>query len=266
MYTVYRVSGVVGYNVGMKLPPPLQWCKDQLLWAVSFVGQQLGYGLVALQGWRYRRLVYALVATNGLSVLLFGLRLIGAENFRYWFMLWNLFLAWIAPLIAWWLARRLRHSSWATWQNVLLTVLWLGFLPNSFYMVSDLIHIQQTGEISIYFDTVLFTSFIFNGFIAGFVGMFLVHRHLAKRLSIRRTWLCIVGIFMLSSYAIYLGRVLRWNTWDALVQPAALLFDVSDNILNPLAHPQAFVVTVSFTLLITGFYVVAWEYIKAIRT
>lgn len=211
-------------------------------------------------------MVYALALTNATSVLLFGLRLLGAENFRYWFMLWNLALAWVAPLVAWWLVTRLQKSRWLTWQNIALTGVWIGFLPNSFYMVSDLIHVQQTGEVSIIFDAVMFTSFIANGFIAGFLGTFLLHKELLKRVSVRRAWVMITSVFALCGYAIYLGRVLRWNTWDALLQPAALLFDVSDNILNPLAHPQAFVVTLSFTLLITSFYVLAWEFVRALRS
>jgi len=247
----------------MKTPAVVQWWKRRNKKALQFVGAGLGEGLVSLQTHKYRRVIYALLLTNLTSVLLFGLRLIGAENFRYWFMLWNLFLAWIAPLIAWWLVKRLRTTPWRDWRNILLTLLWLGFLPNSFYMVSDLIHVQQTGEISIIFDAVLFTSFIFNGFIAGYLGVFFIHRELLKRMSLMKSYWVIAGIFTLSGYAIYLGRVLRWNTWDALFQPAALLFDVSDDILNPLSHLQAFVVTFSFALLITVFYVLAWEILRA---
>lgn len=250
----------------MRTPSVLQWWRDRVIWALQFIGNEMGLALVSLRSQRWRRIVYALMLTNGLSVLLFGLRLIGAENFRYWFMLWNLFLAWVAPVIAWWLVTRLQKSPWLSWKNIVLTVIWLGFLPNSFYMVSDLIHVQQTGEVSIIFDAVLFTSFIFNGFIAGFMGTFFVHRELLKRMSVRRTWVAITGIFALSGYAIYMGRVLRWNTWDALLQPAALLFDLSDNILNPVAHPQAFLVTASFTLLITSFYVLAWETWRTLST
>lgn len=212
------------------------------------------------------RLFALLLITNTVSVVLFLFRLIGAENFRYWFMLWNLALAWIAPFIALWLVTRLQKISWKQWLNVVLTLAWLLFLPNSFYMVSDLIHVQQTGEVNIIFDAVLFSSFIFNGFIAGYIGTYLIHRELARRLSVPKTYLIILGVFMLSSYAIYLGRVLRWNTWDALVSPAALLFDISDTILRPLDHPQAFVITFSFTLLISTFYLLAYQLLYILRS
>ena len=211
------------------------------------------------------RIVNALIITNAVSLALFLMRLVGAENFRYWFMVWNLVLAWIAPLVAWLLVRQLATKPWRHWSSVLLTVAWLGFLPNSFYMVSDLIHVQQTGEVNIIFDTVLFASFIFNGFIAGFLGTFLLHRQLLKRLSYTRAFAVVIAVFALCGYAIYLGRVLRWNTWDALVQPAAVLFDISDTIINPLSHPQAYVITLSFTLLISALYLLAWEVYRVLR-
>lgn len=263
--TVYPVSEVLSYTRAMRVASVLRWWKSQVVRSVEFIGSLLGRTFLSVSP-RYRKLLYALLLTNGLSLVLFGLRLLGAENFRYWFMIWNLLLAWVAPLVAWWLVKRLHNSKWLTWQNVLLTIVWLGFLPNSFYMVSDLIHLEQTGEISILFDAVLFSSFIMNGFIAGFMGTFLVHRQLLRRMSARRAWVMVTAIFALSGYAIYLGRVLRWNTWDAVFQPAALLFDVSDNILNPVAHPQAFVVTLSFTLLITSFYMLAWELVQALSS
>lgn len=212
------------------------------------------------------RLIALLLITNTISVILFLFRLIGAENFRYWFMLWNLVLAWIAPFIALWLVSRLRKVSWRHWTNICLTLAWLLFLPNSFYMVSDLIHVQQTGEVNIIFDAVLFTSFIFNGFIAGYIGTYLIHRELNKRLQVPQAYLVVAGVFALCSYAIYLGRVLRWNTWDALLSPHALLFDVSDTFIRPLEHMQAFVITFSFTVLISAFYLLAYELLFILRS
>lgn len=248
----------------MKTLRPVRWWNTQIRWAARFVTSQLGLVVLAIHTHRLRRFIYVLIIVNGASVLLFGLRLIGAENFRYWFMLWNLVLAWAAPVLAWCLVKRLATTRWRTWFNMLLTLAWLGFLPNSFYMVSDLIHVQQTGEVSVIFDAVLFTSFIFNGFIAGYLGMILVHKELNKRFTYLRAYAAVVGVFALSSYAIYLGRVLRWNTWDALLHPAGLIFDVSDDILHPLSHPQAFVITLSFTLLISAFYLLAWELYQAV--
>ncbi len=213
----------------------------------------------------YRYLLYAILASNGLSFVLYAIRAVDAGNFRYWFLLWNLLLAWLPLFFVWWLMRRLISTPWLSIGNIILTLLWLGFLPNSFYVVSDLIHLKSTGEVSLLYDAVLFFSCIFNGFISGFISLYLVHVQLIKRLRRIDAHAIIAAVLVLCSFAIYLGRYLRWNTWDVLVNPAGLLFDVSDRLINPVAHPQAFVTTLILSLLLGCMYTVTWQLVAAIR-
>lgn len=214
---------------------------------------------------RNYRLLEALLISNGVSLLLFALRSAESQTDRYWFMIWNLFLAWIPLGLAWWLVIRLRTSRWLSLPNIALTALWLGFLPNSFYMVSDLIHLHETGEVSLLYDVVMFTSFIFNGLVAGFSSLFIVHRELIKRFALEKAHTAVALILLACGFAIYLGRSLRWNSWDVLINPAGLLFDVSDRFVNPGAHPQAFVTTATFFLLISSIYLVTWRLMDAIK-
>ena len=213
----------------------------------------------------YRRIIYALILSNSVAVILFLLRSAESQTDRYWFMIWNLFLAWLPLVFAWWLVRRLKTTSWLGWQNLLLTLLWLGFLPNSFYVVSDLIHIQETGEVSLLYDIVMFVSFMFNATIVGFMSLFMVHRELLKRVAYEKAYMVVTTILLACSFAIYLGRSLRWNSWDALINPVGILFDVSDRIVNPGAHPQSFVTTVTFFLLLSSIYFVIWELAMSLR-
>ena len=214
----------------------------------------------------YRRVLYALVFSCGVSLLLFILRSVESQTDRYWFLIWNLVLAWLPLAFAWWLAGRLRKTSWLTWQNLALTFLWLGFLPNSFYVVSDLIHLHETGEVSLLYDIVMFSSFIFNAAIVGFMSLFIVHRELLKRIAHKKAHVVVGMVLLACSFAIYLGRSLRWNSWDVLVNPAGILFDVSDRIVNPISHPQSFVTTMTFFLLLTSVYCVIWELVRALKT
>src|SRR5688572_21241279 len=103
---------------------------------------------------RYQRMASALIVSNLVSALLLLIRIEQSQTTRYWFLLWNLVLAWIPLGVAVLLKERLHKTRWLTWQNILLSVLWLGFLPNSFYLVSDLIHLHSSGEVSILFDAV----------------------------------------------------------------------------------------------------------------
>lgn len=125
--------------------------------------------------------------------------------------------------------------------------------------MTDLVHLQSSGEINILFDTVMMLSFIFNGLIMGFLSIYLVHRQLLKRLTIRWAHTIINVVIIVCSFAIYLGRSLRWNSWDVLVNPAGLLYDVSDRLVHPITYPEAILTTVTFSLLIGVMYLFVYQ-------
>lgn len=210
-------------------------------------------------------LVLVLLISNLVSIVLFGLRVIATDNTQYWFLFWNLLLAWLPVLFAWLLVRSLSQKSWKQPLPILLTFLWLGFLPNSFYLMSDLIHLQSTGDIGILFDSVLFLSCIWNGVLAGMLSLVWVHRAILKRKSSLVSATLITSILGVVSFAIYLGRALRWNTWDVLINPAGLIFDVSERVINPWAHPQVVVTTLTFFVLLGSMYLVIWHFVRTLQ-
>jgi uncharacterized membrane protein len=205
------------------------------------------------------RLLYALGFSSAVSVFLFVSRAVHYDTHAYWFLNWNLFLAWLPLLFAWQLYRWTQTRPWLSWQGIVLTILWLGFLPNSFYLTSDLIHLQSTAVINVLYDTVMLLSFALNGLILGYISLYLVHSQLVKRIRPRAASITVAGVLLLCSFAIYLGRYLRWSSWDVIINPAGILFDVSDRIINPVSHPQTFVTTATFFLLLGSLYLVIWE-------
>lgn len=211
------------------------------------------------QGTSLSPLLISLGISSFASMYVYVLRNLVTASVRYEFLLWNLVLAWVPLGIAWWLVHMLRRRSWVSWQTLILTALWLGFLPNSFYIASDLIHLHATGEVSLLYDTVLFLGFIWNGFAVGFLSLYLVHRQLYVRLPVAAAHSLIAAILLACSFAIYLGRNLRWNSWDIFTSPAGLLFDISDRVVNPAAHPQTFVTTSIFFVLLGSIYIVLWQ-------
>lgn len=211
------------------------------------------------------RLLRILVLSSIFSVSLFLVRAINQQTLEYWYLNWNLLLAWLPLLFSVVLVKRLRSSRWLTWQNSTLSVLWLGFLPNSFYIMTDFIHLQHTLNDTLLYDVVLLLSFTLNGLLLGYISTFMIHDELKKRFSNNTTNMIIAGIFLACSFAIYLGRYLRWNTWDVLINPAGLLFDVSDRFINPGAHGQTFSTTALFFVFITGTYIVARELVAIMQ-
>lgn len=211
------------------------------------------------------RLLRVLLLSSFFSILFFIMRVLNQRDLEYWYLNWNLVLAWLPLLFSVILVGRLRRNGWSSWQNIVLTMLWLGFLPNSFYIITDFIHLQHTLNTTLLYDVVLILSFTLNGLLLGYISTFMVYDELKKRFSTNVTNVIIGGIFLACSFAIYLGRYLRWNTWDVIINPAGLLFDVSDRFINPGAHGQTFSTTALFFVFITGTYYIARELVTIMQ-
>ncbi len=211
------------------------------------------------------RVVASLAGLTGVSTLLFVAGAIADHSTAFSFMLYNLFLAWLPFVAALLLVRGLRTRLWSSWPMLLLTLLWLLLLPNSFYMISDFTHLGDMVHRNLLYDTVLFAACIFTAVLVGYCSLYMVHAQLRKRLSGRASASLIAVVLLLGSFAIYLGRNLRWNSWDVLLNPAGILFDVSDVLIHPLQHGAALSTTVSFFVLLGSLYVVGWQLGEATR-
>ncbi len=171
----------------------------------------------------------------------------------------NLILAWLPLIFAVRLMVVLRSKLWSSWEGLLMSTLWLVFLPNSFYMISDFIHLQIVPTSHILYDALMFTMFIATGVALGFSSLYLVHTQLRRRLTPLEANFWIGLTLFLSSCAIYLGRDLRWNSWDIVTNPTGLLFDVSDSILHPAAHPQMIMTIFVFFIVLATTYSLLWR-------
>ena len=206
------------------------------------------------------RVVVSLVGLTGVSVVLYVAGAIANRSLQFGYMLWNLWLAWIPLLLSLALLRLLRRHLWSSWGALALTLLWLLFLPNSFYMISDFVHIQDVPRHNLLYDVVMFTACIFTAVLLGFSSLYTVHAELRKRMSLRASSNIAAIILFLCSFAIYLGRDLRWNSWDVLVNPAGILFDISDHLIHPLHSGDMFTTTLSFFILLGSLYLVGWQF------
>jgi uncharacterized membrane protein len=199
--------------------------------------------------------VVASIASTGL--FFYGAWLDG--SFRYNYLLWNLFLAYLPLIFAIRLLRILERKLWSSWEALLVSSAWLLFLPNSFYMISDFIHVQDVPARNALYDTILLTSFIYTAVVLGFSSLYLVHLRLKQRLSPRTAASMIAAILFVCSFAIYIGRDLRWNSWDVVTNPGGLLFDVSDRLLSLSGYPEMVLITVSFFVLLASMYGLVWR-------
>lgn len=211
------------------------------------------------------RYALALGVMTAASVALLLLDAFATRRFVYTYMVWNLLLAWIPFLLSLCLTRMLQYRLWSSWPALGLSAAWIVFLPNSFYMVSDFIHLADATSASIMFDTVVLTSFILLGLVLGASSLYAVHRALLHRLSDRNAVAIIIAVLILSSVAIYIGRDLRWNSWDLLFNPAGVAFDVSERLLHPSQYGQVIGIVGPFFVLLTCLYLVVWEGAQLLR-
>jgi uncharacterized membrane protein len=115
------------------------------------------------------------------------------------------------------------------------------------------------------YDVVMLTSFLISGLVLGYLSIYLLHIRALKKLSEGQAYLGVGLIFLMCSFAIYLGRYARWNSWDIIMNPAGLVFDVSDRFINPAAHEQTYLITLTIFALLFSVYVVIYEAARLLR-
>ncbi len=212
-----------------------------------------------------KRVVLGLVGLSLVSVMFLVVQIVKTSSTQYWYLTWNLFLAWIPLILTGVLLRLLRTRLWSQWLPALVTFAWLIMLPNTFYMISDFIHIKEMPNAELLYGVVVFTSFIFTAALIGFSSLYVVHAELRRRLGHQVSSVLVAIILLACSFAIYLGRDLRWNSWDILINPAGILFDVTDRLVHPLGHPGILTTTLSFFILLGSLYIVGWQIGEATR-
>jgi uncharacterized membrane protein len=175
-----------------------------------------------------------------------------ANNIHYVFLLWNLFLAWVPFQVSVLLAAAKRHR---TWYRYFLLAAWLLFFPNALYIVTDLIHLEeQHDNVPVWFDAILIFTAVVAGLIMAYASLFQAERFLKKHISSRHAGKLAITAIFLGSFGVYIGRFLRWNSWDILADPVALLREATANIFLPFHHCRAWVVTLLLTCLFSLLY------------
>lgn len=208
------------------------------------------------------RLVRALGILGATSVGLLLVRCLAYGRMEFGYMVWNLLLATMPLLFVWLLLERLKTNRWSSdWICIVLSLLWLGFLPNSFYIVTDLIHLAEVTNQTLLYDSVMMFVFSITGFTLGYAAVIPMHQQLRRRLKPLQANSVIGVVFLLCSFAIFLGRYMRWNTWDILANPAGLIFDVSDSFVNPRAGGQVWSTTLLFFCVITALYMAILQFL-----
>ncbi|MCD6017868.1 MAG: hypothetical protein K0S53_989 [Bacteroidetes bacterium] len=161
----------------------------------------------------FRKLLYLFTA---FTLVLLTYRIFRSGSISYIFLVWNLFLA----FIPWWISNYIKKQQ-LNFRHLPLLGAWLLFIPNAPYILTDLFHLKQRSYLPLWFDLILVLSF-------ALIGMILFLKSLKDMLTLLKNYVSPIHftfitpvIFWLISFGLYLGRYLRFNSWD-IVHPLHL--------------------------------------------
>jgi uncharacterized membrane protein len=200
-----------------------------------------------------RHRIYAILLVSAIvPSLMVAWRVYTYDHSEFDFMVYNLCLAFIPFMVTQWLVFRGPTSVQMLAAGLFL---WLLFFPNAPYLVTDLMHISRSQPpVPLWFDLVLLLSFAWNGLMLGFLSLLDAHRLIEVRYGKHAGWTFVGGAVLLGSLGIYIGRYLRWNSWEAFTQPHGLIADVAGRMLHPVDGPSIYGVTLVFTaFLLLGY-------------
>ncbi len=200
--------------------------------------------LTRLHHYMVAHAVYASVLVSVLAIALLAGRMQRSRTITYIFLVWNLFLAWIPYLSSLW-ADRLSEKYPRRWLHLLAPgLLWLAFFPNAPYILTDIWHLQERPPIPLWYDGSLLVVFALAGLFLAVFSLRTMQRLVRAYGGFLAGWLFVLLAVGLAGLGVYLGRFLRWNSWDLVLHPHAVLADIAVRAANPLEHPRALVVTV----------------------
>ncbi|MBO9151812.1 DUF1361 domain-containing protein [Chitinophaga sp. GCM10012297] len=182
--------------------------------------------------------------------LLLAGRMYFTQTPAYVFLAWNTFLAFV-PLM---FSSRLQPAGKPGIRNMLLLAGWLLFFPNAPYVLTDLFHFHAKPPAPKWFDLILLSTAAWNGLWTGMISLMQVERFLEGMLPRRAVYGCLATASLLCGYGIYIGRFLRFNSWDIFTAPQALLGSIALHFIHPFRHAEVWGFTVLFAAMFALFY------------
>jgi uncharacterized membrane protein len=202
----------------------------------------------------------SLALASAFGVAMVVVRTVHTGNPDYRNLLWNLFLAWVPFALA--LAVYDRHRRGASRPlQLALAGLWLLFLPNAPYLLTDFMLLRRIGGVPLWYDVTMLTTFAWTGLLLGFISLYLVQIVVRRAYGAALGWAAAVAALGLSGFGIYLGRFQRWNSWDVLVDPARLGSDVWARVGDPVAYTRTLAVTLALGVFLTLAYLVLYGFL-----
>ncbi|MCB9113097.1 MAG: DUF1361 domain-containing protein [Anaerolineales bacterium] len=184
-------------------------------------------------------------------ILLVAARVAYTDTNRHTGLIWNLFLAWIPFILAYFAHAISWKRIWVFLVVPFVAVLWLLFFPNAPYMLTDLQDLARgTGqEAPLWYDVIIVGWCSWTGTLLGVISLYLMQDIIARNFNRWAGWVFVFVISGLSSFGIYLGRFVRLNSWDILQDPAETAMEILGIVIDPSRRLAVFSMSYTFFFL-----------------
>src|SRR6185295_19025611 len=122
------------------------------------------------------------------------------------------------------------------------------------YLLTDFIHLGE-GPAPLWYDALMLSAFAWTGLLLGFASLYLVQMVIRRAFGGTVAWLGVVAALVLASIGVYLGRFIRYNSWDALLHPIRVADVIQQQLSSPAARMAEALVALTGFLLV-GYLVV----------
>lgn len=173
----------------------------------------------------------SLITSISFAFLILAVRIKITGSLFFSFLVWNLFLAGLPYLFS-----QILKQLHATNANKLIQFgvfgLWLLFLPNSPYIITDLIHLQNESATMVWLDLLIVFVYAINGLLFGLFSMIDIYQILKSKYDVKNANFFMIYLCLLCGYGVYLGRFLRFNSWDLFTKPHILAYNIAHSLTN----------------------------------
>ena len=183
-----------------------------------------------------------LAGATVLSVAVWRFRSEYSGSGQYGFLIWNLFLAWIPFIISYITYTLTLRRKWVYIFIPVAAFLWLIFFPNAPYILTDFQHLaKMTGDLPVWYDVMMLIWFSFTGVLLGMVSLFLMQEIVRREFGRWVGWGFVALVAGLSSAGVYVGRFLRWNSWDIFRNPGGMAEYTLQSVQDPSLQSVTFI-------------------------
>jgi uncharacterized membrane protein len=182
-------------------------------------------------------------------IVLWLIRISITGSLFFGFLIWNLFLATIPYILSAIIKEKMLQSS--KLKVILALFIWLLFLPNAPYIITDFIHLHPIKANIVWLDIFILFAFSSTGLVLAILSLTDVYKLIQQQWNLQYANYFSISATFLCGFGIYLGRFLRFNSWDIFTNP----FTILKKSFLSINDPKTWFITISFGSFL---YILFW--------